>query len=391
MEIILTFVITALICLVVSMMVLRTIGRSRQRLLEEKERMHKKEMEDLQSRFELMSKTLCEQVKNETASILKERQSELSKSSNESLDKIVNPLKENIKELRKVMEESSREQAERNGEMKERIRKLMEETDSTRKTAEELSNALRHRAKVQGDWGEVELDELLSSQGLIKGVHYDTQASFTTEANSRLRPDLIIHLDEQKELIIDAKVSLTAFIDYVNAENEQERELALSKHVESIKAHVKELAQKDYASLIKAPKQSCGYVIMFVPTMGALSAALNKYPRLWREAADMNVYMADEQNLYGALRLVKLTWTNIAQEQNHQKVYELAEEMINRVGLFYKEYKIIGEALSNAQEAYEKSNKKLMEGGPSIIKSANNLLELGVKNSSKNPVPLIES
>lgn len=157
-----------------------------------------------------------------------------------------------------------------------------------------------------------------------------------------MRPDVIVHLDERREVIIDAKVSLTAYVDYVNAENEADRQRFLKEHIESIRKHVKELAAKDYASYIRPPKVSAGYVIMFVPNVGALWTALNAEPDLWRKAAAANVYMADEQSLYGALKIVKLTWTQVAQAQNHEKVFALASEMIDRIGLFMERYKASG-------------------------------------------------
>ena len=355
---------------------------------------HKDAMDALQKRFDETVARVSAQLKEEAGEMLTARQKEMSESSNLSLGQIVNPLKENIAELKKAMEDGSKEQAERNGEMRERIKSLMEHSDAARKSADELAAAFKHGNKMQGDWGETILEELLSSQGLTKGVHFDTQTVIRdadgrpvrNESGSILRPDVILHLDGRREVIIDSKVSLSAYVDYVNAENELDRQNCLKAHLDSIKKHVKELATKDYSSYVKSPKVSAGYVIMFVPNMGALWTALNAEPDLWRKAADQNVYIADEQSLYGALKIVSMTWTQVAQAQNHEKVYELANEMIDRVGQFMEKYEAVGKALKKASDEYEAAERKLSPQGQSIINTSNKLIKLGAKNSDKHPI-----
>lgn len=357
--------------------------------LKEKEDSHQKAISLLQDKFDLAIKALNEQIGNETTRMLKSRQEELCKNNRDSLGQIVDPLKEQLKTLQKQIQDNEKTQSERNGELREHLKNLMTESENTRKSADELSNALKHGTKVQGDWGETILTELLSSQGLKEGVHFDTQAaicdacgrSVKTDTGSTLRPDLILHLDETKEVIIDSKVSLTAYIDYVNATDETGRASYLKQHVDSIKKHVKELAAKDYSSYIVPPKQSAGYVIMFVPNTGALWTALNTDKTLWREAAEQNVYIADEQSLYGALRLIKLSWVNIAQTQNQRKVFELADEMLNRVRLFRDTYAKVGTALDSARKEYDNAQKKLDEGGQSIITTANKIQKLSEKQT----------
>lgn len=356
---------------------------------------HKEAMEALQARFnETVSKVTAE-VKEQTNEMLKARQKEFSQTSNESLGQIVNPLKENIAELKKAMEEGNKEQAERNGEMRERIKSLMEHSDAARKSADELAAAFKHGSKVQGDWGETILEELLNSHGLTKGIHYDTQSVIRdkngnvvrSEEGSMMKPDVVLHLDERREVIIDSKVSLTSYVDYVNAENEADRQMYLKSHVESIRKHVKELAAKNYSSYVESPKVTAGYVIMFVPNIGALWTALQAEPDLWRKAAEQSVYIADEQSLYGALKIVSLTWTQVAQTQNHEQVYKLANEMVERVGMFMERYDAIGAALQKATAEYGEGKKKLATKGQSIINTSRKLIDLGARNSDRHPVP----
>lgn len=362
--------------------------------LEARAAAHKEAMGALQARFDETVSKVTAQMKAETSEMLKARQKEFSETSNVSLGQIVNPLKENIAELKKAMEEGNKEQAERNGEMRERIKSLMEHSDAARKSADELAAAFKHGSKVQGDWGETILEELLNSHGLTKGIHYDTQAVIKdknghvvrSEEGSMMKPDVILHLDERREVIIDSKVSLTAYVDYVNAENDVDRQTYLKAHIDSIKKHIKELAVKDYASYVQSPKVTAGYVIMFVPNIGALWTALKAEPDLWRKAAEQNVYITDEQSLYGALKIVSLTWTQVAQTQNHEQVYRLANEMIDRVGLFMEKYDAIGKALDKATSEYNDGKKKLMPQGQSIINTSNKLIKLGAKNSDRHPI-----
>lgn len=355
---------------------------------------HKEAMDALQARFDETVSKVTAQMKQETSEMLKARQKEFSETSNVSLGQIVNPLKENIAELKKAMEEGNKEQAERNGEMRERIKSLMEHSDAARKSADELAAAFKHGSKVQGDWGETILEELLNSHGLTKGIHYETQSVIKdkngnvirSEEGSMMKPDVVLHLDERREVIIDSKVSLTAYVDYVNAENDADRQTYLKAHIDSIKKHIKELAVKDYASYVQSPKITAGYVIMFVPNIGALWTALKAEPDLWRKAAEQNVYITDEQSLYGALKIVSLTWTQVAQTQNHEQVYKLANEMIDRVGLFMEKYDAIGKALDKATSEYNDGKKKLLPQGQSIINTSNKLIKLGAKNSDRHPI-----
>ena len=280
-------------------------------------------------------------------------------------------------------------------EMKVNIENMMRQSEAAKKSADELARVFKHGSKVQGDWGETVLDELLESQGLTRGVHYDIQSvirdadGYVVKSNegSIMRPDVILHLDQRREVIIDSKVSLTAFMDYVNAEEEDKRQLFLKAHIDSIQKHVKELSAKDYSSYVQSPKVKMDYVIMFVPHTGALWTALHSQPDLWRKAMEKNVFIADEQTLFAALRIINLTWTQIAQAQNHERVYALANELLDRVGQFMKKYQAIGKALENATKAYEDGEKKLLPGGQSILQTCGKLEKLGAKQSDKNPLP----
>lgn len=350
-----------------------------------------------QAKFDETVGKMTAQLKAATEDMLKQRQKEFSDSSKENIGQVVTPLKETIEKMKQALNDTALKQSQINGEMKAGIENMMRQSEAARKSADELANALRHGNKMQGDWGEAVLDELLRSQGLTPGVHYDVQAvlkdasgrTVYNEQGSMLRPDVILHLDESRDVIIDSKVSLSAFVDYVNAETEEDRQRYLKEHIASLNQHVKELSQKDYSSYVQPPKIRMDYVIMFVPHTGALWTALNIQPDLWRKAMEKNVFIADEQTLFAALRIINMTWTQIAQVRNHEKVFELANEMIDRVGQFMKKYEDIGSALEKAQKAYEEGGRKLQPGGQSIITTCGKLQKLGARNSLRNPVPMI--
>lgn len=368
-------------------------------LLRAQEERHQEAIEAMEQRFRETMDKVTAQVKTATESMLKDRQKEFAESSSNNLGQIVTPLRETIEKMKRAMDENTAKQTSMSGEMKANIENMMRQSMAAKESTDELTRVFKHGAKVQGDWGETILDELLQSQGLTNGIHYDTQATIKdasgntvkTEEGSLMRPDIILHLDQRRELIIDSKVSLTAFMDYVNADNEDDRQRYLKLHVESIQKHVKELSMKDYSSYIQPPKVKMDYVIMFVPHTGALWTALGAQPDLWRRAMEKNVFIADEQTLFAALRIINLTWTQIIQAQNHEKVYALANEMLNRVGQFWKEYEAMGRALKKVNEAYENGQKKITDGGQSINTTANQLIKLGARQSDKNPLPAINT
>lgn len=351
-----------------------------------------------QARFDETIAKVEAQMKSATADMLQQRQKEFSESSNLSLGQIVGPLRETIDKMKEAMNDSTLKTTAMSSEMKANIESMMRQSEAARLSTEELTRVFKFGNKAQGDWGEAVLDEILQSQGLTRGVHYDTQFTLRdakgnllkADDGSQMRPDVILHLDQKREVIIDSKVSLSAFIDYVNADNEADKQRFLKAHIDSIEGHVRSLSNKDYSSYIVAPKVKMDYVIMFMPNTGALWTALNKKPDLWRKAMEKNVFIADEQTLFAALRIINMTWVQITQAQNHEKVFALANEMLDRVGQFMKKYQALGKALESAQKAYDDGEKKLQPQGQSILQTAGKLIKLGAKQSDKNPLPRLE-
>lgn len=378
------------------------IANNRSAMLQAKvgmlEEEYEKALATQQARFDETIAKVEAQMKAATAEMLSERQKEFSETSSRSIGQIVTPLRETIDKMKEAMNDSTLKTTAMGSEMKANIENMMRQSKAAQMSTEELTRVFKFGNKAQGDWGEAVLDEILQSQGLTRGIHYDTQFTLRdakgnllkSDEGNQMRPDVILHLDQKREVIIDSKVSMSAFMDYANAENEADRQRFLKTHIDSIESHVRSLSSKDYSSYIVPPKIKMDYVIMFMPNTGALWTALNSKPDLWRKAMERNVFIADEQTLFAALRIINLTWTQIAQAQNHEKVFALANEMIDRVGQFMKKYQALGKALENAQKAYDEGDRKLQPQGQSIIQTAGKLIKLGAKQSDKNPLPKME-
>ena len=358
------------------------------------EKRHNDAVGSMKAAFTQTIENLKADMKAATEDILKNRQQEFSDLSQKNIKGIVDPLNETIEKMKQAMEGYSKEQSEFSGTMKTNLDTIIKQTETARQSAVELTTALKHDTKVQGDYGEAILDEILSKQGFTEGVHYELQyvmkdesgRALKDEDGAGLRPDVIFHIDTVRDVIIDSKMNLTEFILFANAQTPEERKEHLEKHVKAIETQVKLLSQKNYFKHHKKTSSRMDYVIMFVPISAAWWEALRYKPSLWREAMDSNVYIADEQTLFAALRIIKLTWTQIAQVNSQKEIFELVNEMIDRVGQFMKSYKTIGDALEKAQKAYSDGEAKLTPGGYSILTTTAKLIKKGGQDSKRNPV-----
>lgn len=366
-------------------------------LAETKEASEKNKMEMLELQQKRFDETLAKvkaEMRVATEQMLKDRQKDFTESNDRNLGQILNPLKESIEKMKKAMDDSTLKQVELGSSLSENIKNAMRFSENAKMSADELSNAMKLKNKALGNWGEMLLDDLLTSLGLTKGVHYDVQTKICdadgktvrTEENKSLIPDVILHLDQNREVIIDSKVSLKAFIDYANAQSVQESEKALTALIESLENHVNELSKKDYSKYIKPPKVKMDYVIMFVPHYAALWTALNAKPSLWHSAMEKNVYIADEQTLYAALRIIRMTWVQIVQNEKYEKIFDLADTMVERVGMFMEYYKNIGKSLETANKAFDDGYKKLQPGGQSILTTCRELLKAGAKQNPQHKI-----
>ena len=363
--------------------------------IEELDSRHEKAIAAERERYEQALTTMKEQLTNATNEMLKQRQAELQQANSANMKQIVDPLKETIQKMETAIKENKSTQETSTAAIKEKIATLVSTTMKVSDSADRLSNALTAENKIQGNWGEQKIEALLNAIGLEPGVEYDAQEYLrdasgkiivSDETAHRMQPDIILHLDETRDLIIDSKVSLNAFIDYTNAETEQDKELALSAHLRSVKNHVKELSKKNYAAYVKAPRKSVDFVMMFVPVDAALQLALASDQTLWREAMNQGVFIVGEQNLYAALRAVQVTWTSIKQNANNKAICDTAAELVNRVGDLLERVQNMGDKLQAVNKAYGAVYEKAKRG-QSVLGSAQKLVKLGAKASNVHALP----
>lgn len=388
MEILLAFLGGAVVAAVVVFLVMRSIQKM-------KDQVHEQALASQEARFgETLSK-VSEQLKSTTEVMLKQRQEELQQSNSTNMQQIVNPLKETLQKMETALKENRSTQETSTEAIKEKIATLVSTTMKVSDSADRLSNALTAENKTQGNWGEQKIESLLNAIGLEQGLEYESQSYLRDAAGNiivsddtahRMQPDIILHIDETRDLIIDAKVSLTAFVDYTNAEDKEAKDQALALHLKSVRSHVKELAKKNYAAYVKAPRQSVDFVMMFVPVEAALQTALAADPTLWREAMNQGVFIVGEQNLYAAMRAVQVTWSTIKQNANNKAICDTAEELLGRVGDFLEKFDSLGKKLDSAKAAYDEVTKKALMG-QSVLGSAKKLVKLGAKASPVHPLP----
>ena len=367
-----------------------------QRELELTRDRHRKDDEEREKRYAEQLRLAQEQAKSATEQLLKARSEELNRANAQQMSAIIEPLKDKIKEMQNAMD-SSREQYTRNSAtLHQAIEDIMKRTASIGDEAGKLAKALRHENKTQGNWGEAILNELLESQGLHQGTHYDVQSTITDKngrpvlndsTDKRMIPDVILKYSNNKALIIDAKVSLSAYLDYTAAETDEQRAEALDRHIKSIRSHVKELANKNYKRYILPPRESLDYMLMFVPNESALQLALINDPTLWREALSQGVFIVGEYNLIAALRVIRLAWIQEVQAEQQRKVFEEATSLIERVGEFYKRFQSIGKCINDLSKAYTDTENKLLTGRQSIMVPAQRLKKMGYKEKDSSPLP----
>jgi len=352
-----------------------------------------KQLQETDERMQKEMQIVQERMTNITNELLKARSSELEKSNTLHLGNVVKPLQEQIQSLQELVH-ATRENNVRNTEsVKVQIENMMKRSKEMSDETSRLANALTHRSKFQGDLGETVLDNVLTSAGLREGRDYEVQEFIRTETGQvvtneqtgrRMQPDVILHFPDKKDAIIDSKVSLTAYMQYVNAEDERQRDLALGMHLDSVRKHVDELARKDYSKYIEKPNTTFDFVIMFMPFEGAFQAAMNADPQLWSYAFNKGVCIAGELNISVILRMIKLSWTQFEQTKNQQQVFKAADELIQRIGLLHDRVLNAQKSLDTTHEKFEDIMKSI-DGRQGITTSAQKIVALGAKDDKRIP------
>ena len=237
-----------------------------------------------------------------------------------------------------------------------------------------LTQALKGNSKVQGDWGEMILDSILDNSNLIRGIHYDTQLNIKDAEGNNLRPDVVLYLPEGKQIVIDSKVSLTAYADYTAAEDATERQRLLTAHIASVRQHVKELGSKEYQRLLQSPD----FVIMFVPNEPAFLTALQSDNAIWSDAYDRKVIISSPTNLFALLKLVDDLWKRNDQSKNTADIVTYGTKLYEQLVAFVTALEGVGQSLDKAQSSYNEAYKRLCTGNDNIIRSGERLRKLGL-------------
>lgn len=389
-----TIIITAAVAALITALCtwLLTRGHFKTRM-QAQEELHQKRIADMekmalqaQNNYEKalaqMKETVVASMTAETEKLLRKREKELSDENQSSMDGILKPLKESITAMEKAMKDNASSHIETTAKLSEQLKQavkdMQEKTSDVGRKADTLSEALTGRPKVQGCFGENFLEAILAGEGLESGKHYSREA-----ANDDLsRPDFVFHFKEgleQKDLIVDSKVSLTAFVDYMNASSEEEKASALDRHIRSVRKHIDELARKEYAK--KIARSFADYVLMFMPRDMAFRVALEADPMLWQEAYKKGVLIATEQTIMPFLKIMQLTWNKFQHDTNTQKITAAAQNMIDRVASFYDSYAELGRKLKAVSVEYNKGITKLQDNGQSITTSARQVISIGVRRS----------
>lgn len=351
-----------------------------------------------EQQFNEQLKTTKEQLHVLAQQLMDAQAKRLKEENTESMGHITQPLKDAISEMRKAISDNIKDHTEQSASLREQLRLMMESNRQIGEKAESLANVLRRDNKVSGNMGEIILGDLLASQGLTEGIHFEVQARLrddqgrplkNDDTGREMQPDVILHYPQGQDVIIDSKVSLVAYQRYVNAEQPEEKERALQEHIKSVRQHVTELSRKDYSKYIKAPRESVDFVIMFVPFESSLQLALVNDPTLWRDAFERKVFITGEQNLLGILHMIHIAWVQNQQAENQEKVFDIAEQLLDRIGDFVQRYNKVGEQLDQARKSFEYSTNKLMEGRQSVVQKANELKALGAKENPNRRIPKI--
>ena len=345
---------------------------------------------------------LAEQIKylqaeltNTTQKLLDVRSEKLEQTNRTQMSSIIDPLKETISKLEKEMKDTQTQHGNTTTRLEQSIKNLVEKTESIGNRADRLVETLLYQPKSQGDWGELVVKEMLESQGLKEGIHYIYQPTLRDEkgqtlrnedTNKIMRPDFILHLDEKEDVIIDSKMTITSYDNYVHAKTDDEREMYAKEILTSIHNHINELRRANYAAYIENGRKSADFVFMFIPNEGAMQVALAHEKNLWRDTfLKDRIFIVSEMNLYAALRIVNVTWRQIEQNKSYAKVFQTVGLLLDRLNGFIEKFGKVEKSLQQATKAYEEANHQLMIGSRSVLDTGYRLRDMGVKTKKALP------
>jgi len=354
---------------------------SRYQALEEKLQLQKTELNELQERFQKDFELVANKI-------LEEKTEKFTEQNKKNLDSILSPLKERIGEFQKKVEDSNEKNTERSAALDKHLQMLQELNREITQETKSLTLALRGDSKTQGNWGEFQLESILEKAGLEKGIHFSKETNLKTEEGDNQRLDYIINLPDGKHLILDSKVSLTAYSKYFDTEDETEQAGYLKQHLDSMHSHVKLLGGKDYQKLhgINTPD----YVLMFVANEPALTLALKEDPALFEKALDKNIVIVSTSTLLATLRTISYIWKQDLQNKNAEEIARQAANLYDKFVGFTEDLIKLGGQMKTATKTYEDAMNKLTEGTGNLTRRVESLKKLGVNPSKQIDGRLID-
>lgn len=350
------------------------------RNLQEKLRDQKQELEKLQEKFSTEFKNLANEI-------FEEKSRKFTDQNKINIGELLNPLKERIQEFEKKVEINSKESLEQSTALREQLKGLRELNQQMSREAENLTKALKGDTKAQGNWGEFILESILEKSGLEKGREYFVQESFTNEEGRRLQPDVIVSLPENKNIIIDSKVTLIAYERYANAEHD-EKTINLKAHLLAVRNHIKGLSEKNYQNLHGV--EGLDFVLMFIPIEPAFSLAVQADVDLFNDAYERNIVIVSPSTLIATLRTISNIWKNEYQSRNALEIARQGGDLYDKFVAFTEDLVKVGTSLDSTQRVYKEAMKKLYEGKGNLINRAKRIKELGAKTSKSIDQKLID-
>ncbi|MFQ1006679.1 recombinase RmuC [Gilliamella apicola] len=351
---------------------LATISELKTRLEETRNAAHER-----QTILEQSEQRLTTQFENLANRIFEHSGKKIEQQNKQSLNFLLSPLKDQLESFKKQVQDSFGEEAKERHTLTHEIRNLQQLNQQMTKEATNLTNALKGNNKIQGNWGEFILSQILDNSGLRLGYEYDTQVNLTNENNQRLQPDVIVHLPQGGDVVIDSKVTLVAYERYFNNDEEIVKTKALSDHLTAVRNHLKQLSQKDYHKLIGI--NSLDYILMFIPVEPAFLCAIDSDPSLINDALKNNIMIVSPTTLLVALRTIHNLWRYEHQNRNAELIADKASKLYDKVRGFVEDMETLGSTLDKAQQTYQNSLNKLSKGRGNIIGQIERFRELGVE------------
>lgn len=322
-------------------------------------------------------KQLSSQFKLVASEILEEKSRKFTDQNKINLDQLLEPLKIKISEFQGKVQEVYIQEGKDRSALSEQVKQLMALNNQLSDDAHNLTQALKGQSKAQGNWGELILERVLEASGLRKGHEYNVQVSHVREDGTRVQPDVVINLPENRFLVIDAKVSLTAYEIHTNADSDSERNTAVKKHLESVRSHIKELSEKNYQQLYGL--HSFDFVLMFIPVEPAFMLAISHDNNLWLDSWKKNILLVSPSTLLFVVRTVAHLWKQEQQNRNAQEIASRGAELYNKLAGFVDDLNMLGKRLQQAQISYDDAYSKFSKGKGNVIRQAEMLKQLGVK------------